>query len=81
MIDTTTTPGKVRIEGAEAALIVEGLGALAREYTRLADDAQRLGYSDEAAGFARIARKASEARSLYEAGSSVSISRITVRHS
>lgn len=78
MIDTTTTPGKVRIEGAEAALIVEGLGALAREYSRMADDAQRLGYSNEAAGFAR---KASEARNLYEAGSSVSISRITVRHS
>ena len=78
MIDTTTTPGKVRIEGSEAALIVEGLGALAREYSRMADDAQRLGYSNEAAGFAR---KASEARTLFEAGSSVSISRITVRHS
>lgn len=78
MIDTTTTPGKVRIEGAEAALIVEGLGALAREQSTLAFHAERLGYREQAAQFHA---KASEARSLFEAGSSVSISRITVRHS
>lgn len=68
---------KYRTTPAETALIVEGLNALARENTRLAEDARRLGYPEQAAGFRS---KAVEAGSLAALAASVRIERLTVRY-
>jgi hypothetical protein len=68
---------KYRTSPAETALIVEGLDALARENARLAEDARRLGYPEQAAGFRR---KAVEAGALASLAKSVRIERLTVRY-
>ena len=71
-------PGKTALDANEAALLVEGLDALARENDRMAADATRLGYSPQAA---QMTRKAQEARSLANLAKSAGITKITVRHS
>jgi hypothetical protein len=74
----TVAPGKTALSAAEAALIVEGLEAGAREQARMAADAQRLGYSAQAREFTL---KAASFQSLARTARSVRISKITVRHS
>jgi hypothetical protein len=68
---------KYRLTGDEAALLVEGLDALARENIRMAQDARRLGYGPQAADFERKGR---DATALGALAKSVEIERITVRY-
>ena len=69
---------KVRLDADEAALIVEGLEAGAREYMRMSLDARRLGFAPQ--GF-DLASKAERFASLAGQARSAGIDRITVRHS
>ena len=71
-------PGKSVLNAREVALLIEGQDALAREYDRMAADAARLGYRPQAQQMSRVAQ---EARALASVARSVSITKITVRHS
>ena len=71
-------PGKTALDAREVALLIEGQDALAREYDRMAADAARLGYRPQAQQMSRVAQ---EARALASVARSVSITKITVRHS
>jgi len=70
-------PGKTALDANEAALLVEGLDALARENDRMAADATRLGYGPQGQ---QMTRKAQEARSLANLAKSAGITKITVQH-
>jgi len=69
---------KQRLSPAETALVIDGLGALAREYEMLANHAARLGDP----GLARSLRaKATEATALWALAQSVKVERLTARYS
>lgn len=71
-------PNKTALSAQEAALLVRGLEAGAREAAANAATARRLGYAPQAAGFEREAR---DFASLAATAKSVSIRKITVQHS
>jgi len=75
---STFTTGKTALTPSETSLLIEGLEAGARENVRLAQDAVRLGFEPQAREFFD---KADEFASLAFTARSVSISKITVRHS
>lgn len=68
---------KYRLTPQEQMLVVEGLGALARENQMLAAHARRLGDPGLASAFTSRAVEASALSALAE---SVDIERITVKH-
>lgn len=74
----TVSDNKVRLDEAEVSLLVEGLGALHREYVRMSQDAERLGYPNEASA---LLVRAIEVQSVLNAAENVAIERITVRFS
>ncbi len=78
MSPITIKSGKTVLTPAETALVIEGLEAGARENMRLAQDAVRLGYRAQANGFAQ---KGEQFAALAATARSVSISKMTVRHS
>lgn len=77
-MSTTVSTDKVRLDADEIALVVEGLDAGYVMYSRLAEDAHRFGFAEQARDFSR---RAAQFRALSEAAGSVSVDRITVRFS
>ena len=68
---------KYKVNEAEAALLLEGLSAGAREYRRMAEDAARLGYAPQAAG---LQRRSQEFQAAANLAASAQVVGVTIKH-